>query len=207
MNTEQLNEVNEVKPAPETQHYIIYFNKDDFILSVLTQSVLESSPQYKNPYFIAKIPMEVFQEPNHYKFTLNVVGEEKTFSYKEKTELELRLEELIDMAERYAYSSEVDGIYIGDDLIVFDEVLRDKLKDRLSNEEMLGNDTLTLYFNGKKYEGKVADYKKMLFAISIRSDKNFDNLQYHIHEMQKISDIETLNSYDYTSGYQPALRL
>ena len=61
-----------------------------------------------------------------------------------------------------------------------DKVTRTGLKFRLEAETELGQETTTLWHDGKSFELDLRSAIKILYALEIYASKCYDNTQYHL---------------------------
>lgn len=47
---------------------------------------------------------------------------------------------------------------------------------------------------------------KMLYALELYASECYDNTQYHKMMISELTDFNTINEYDYTTGYPEKLR-
>lgn len=191
--------------------YIIFKTIDNYHTALLTEEFAAA-----NAYFteqcahVEAVPEDIAADIDNYEASLLIEDDNKSVRYAKKVIPELTLQELKDQkikdAQAYSQSAEVDGCYVAGVLIVFTGSLRNKIASRLSNESAAGNEDVTLYFNGNEYRNKVALFKQMLLQLNLRADKNFDNLQKHIKKINKLTDKESVITYNHKAYYQEPLR-
>ena len=108
--------------------------------------------------------------------------------------------------QKYDSSSEVNCFYIGETPIWLDKATRSGLMLRFESELKLGDKHTTLWYNGIQYPLELAVALNMLYMIEKYASQCYDNTQYHLAEIAKLTTIEELQSYDYKSGYPEKLR-
>ena len=105
----------------------------------------------------------------------------------------------------YDASSEVNIFYINDTPIWLDKVTRTGLMLRFQSEASLGDEMTTLWHNGKQYQLPLSNAINMLYMIEKYASKCYDNTQYHLTEASKLTTVEEIENYDYTTGYPEKL--
>lgn len=63
-----------------------------------------------------------------------------------------------------------------------------------------------LWYNGVSFPLNLDYAMKMLHAIELYASKCYDNTQAHIASVNALVDLESINSYDYRTGYPEKLR-
>lgn len=107
---------------------------------------------------------------------------------------------------QYDSSEDVNGFYIGEVPMWLDKVTRVGLMLRFQSEKAIGSNTTSLWYDDVKYELNLDDAMNMLTALEIYASACYDNTQYHIAEVKKITNLEDLKNYDYKVGYPEKLR-
>ena len=64
----------------------------------------------------------------------------------------------------------------------------------------------TLWYNGVQFTLKLEEAVQMLYLIEIYASACYDNTQRHLANLDKLTTIEEIESYDYKSGYPEKLR-
>lgn len=106
---------------------------------------------------------------------------------------------------KYDSSKEVNCFYIGETPIWLDKATRSGLMLRFESELKLGDKHTTLWYNGIQYPLELTVALNMLYMIEKYASQCYDNTQYHLAEIAKLTTIEELQSYDYKSGYPDKL--
>ena len=70
----------------------------------------------------------------------------------------------------------------------------------------IGSNTTSLWYNDVKYELSLDNAMNMLTALEIYASACYDNTQYHISEVKKMTNVEDLKNYNYRIGYPEKLR-
>jgi hypothetical protein len=106
----------------------------------------------------------------------------------------------------YDSSDEVNCFYMEDQKMWLDKATRVGLKLRFETELADGETNTTLWYEGTPYKLPLENAVKMLYAIEKYASKCYDNTQMHIAYVNIMEDIETIESYDYRTGYPEKLR-
>lgn len=107
---------------------------------------------------------------------------------------------------QYDSSSNVNGFYMGDTHMWLDKATRVGLMLRFQSEKAIGSNTTSLWYNDVKYELSLDNAMNMLTALEIYASACYDNTQYHISEVKKLTNVEDLKNYNYRIGYPEKLR-
>lgn len=105
----------------------------------------------------------------------------------------------------YDSSISINEFFLGKTSIWLDKATRAGLKLRFEAEISLGKETTTLWYNNIQYSLELNKAIQMLLAIEVYASACYDNTQFHISEVAKLSTIEDLEAYDYTIGYPDKL--
>ena len=103
-------------------------------------------------------------------------------------------------------SSEVNEFYINEVPVWLDKNTRVGLKLRFESELAMGKTETSLWYNNVQFPLPITNAINMLFALELYASTCYDNTQYHISEINKLSTIEEIEQYDYTTGYPEKLR-
>lgn len=71
--------------------------------------------------------------------------------------------------------------------------------------KLLQQDTLSFYIGDNYLEVEVNNAERLLAALQLYADKCFIVTKQHKLAVQQLEDIESINNYDYTSGYPDKL--
>ena len=107
---------------------------------------------------------------------------------------------------RYDSSSEVNCFYINQTPIWLDKATRSGLMLRFESELKLGDAHTTLWYNGVQYPLELTAALNMLYMVEKYASQCYDNTQYHLAQIAKLTTIEEVQSYDYRTGYPDKLR-
>lgn len=123
---------------------------------------------------------------------------EKTIEYYKNTK--------INEIKSHDESSEVNEFYINEVPVWLDKNTRVGLKLRFESELAMGKTETSLWYNNVQFPLSITNAINMLFALELYASTCYDNTQYHISEINKLSTIEEIEQYDYTTGYPEKLR-
>lgn len=124
----------------------------------------------------------------------------------EKEILQRSIKQVLRKISAYDSSNHVNGFYIGNVHMWLDKATRVGLMLRFQSEKTIGSNTTSLWYDDVKYELNLDDAMNMLTALEIYASACYDNTQYHIAEVKKITNLEDLKNYDYTVGYPEKLK-
>lgn len=108
--------------------------------------------------------------------------------------------------QSYDISSEVNCFYMQDEPMWLDFENRSRLLLRFQAETAKGNETTTLWSNGKEYALPLVIAINMLYELEVYASKCYDNTQRHLATINALSTIDEVNNYDYKTGYPEKLR-
>lgn len=106
----------------------------------------------------------------------------------------------------YDSSDEVNTFYIKETPIWLDKATRAGLKLRFEAEVATEVEETTLWYNGAQFTLKLEKAVQILYLIEIYASACYDNTQRHLANLDKLTTIEEIESYDYKSGYPEKLR-
>ena len=101
----------------------------------------------------------------------------------------------------YDTSDSVNLFYIMGMPMWLDRFDRLNLMLRFETELQCGLETTSLWYNGMKFEFPVTTAREMLYAVERYASQCYDNTQMHLAQIDRITSIEELKDYDYTTGY------
>lgn len=113
---------------------------------------------------------------------------------------------LRNVIQSYDISSEVNCFYMQDEPMWLDFENRSRLLLRFQAETAKGNETTTLWSNGKEYALPLVIAINMLYELEVYASKCYDNTQRHLATINALSTIDEVNNYDYKTGYPEKLR-
>lgn len=107
--------------------------------------------------------------------------------------------------QAYDSSNEVNAFFIHGQEVWLDKATRAGLSLRFQAEQALGKETTTLWYGSTMYELPLYVAMQMLLAIEVYASECYDNTQRHLAEVEKLTTIEEIESYDYKVGYPEKL--
>lgn len=164
--------------------------------------------EYVTP--VIEIPEEVVVEDN--------IVEEETYSPLNNT-VEIPVPEVSDKAafvrarhklrntiQSYDTSKEVNCFYMQDEPMWLDFENRSRLLLRFQAETAKGNETTTLWSNGKEFSLPLSVAIDMLYELETYASKCYDNTQRHLANINTLETLEDVQNYDYKMGYPEKLK-
>lgn len=106
----------------------------------------------------------------------------------------------------YDSSCGVNVFFIGGLPVWLDKETRVGLALRFASEKGMGLTETTLWLNGMQFPFQLTLAEQLLGAIEVYASRSYDNTQRHLAEIQKLTKVSELVSYDYKSGYPEKLR-
>ena len=82
---------------------------------------------------------------------------------------------------------------------------RQQLATQISANEAAGRETMTRWFNGSSFTFPITVWKQMLVALEIYAGDALNVTETHKAAINELDTIETVDSYDYTTGYPTKL--
>lgn len=110
-----------------------------------------------------------------------------------------------DEITRYDSSEEVNAFYMQGERMWLDFEDRSRLLLRFQAEAAKGNETTTLWSNGKEYALPLSVAIDMLYDLETYASKCYDNTQRHLATVNGLQSKEEIESYDYRVGYPEKL--
>lgn len=120
--------------------------------------------------------------------------------------LQYEKDSIINEILAYDSSAEVNIFYVNNMPIWLDKATRSGLMLRFQAESKLGLTETSLWYNNVEFKLPTDIATQMLYALEVYASKCYDNTQYHIAEVSKITDIDKLNAYNYKTGYPSPLK-
>ncbi len=105
----------------------------------------------------------------------------------------------------YDKSHHVEDFTIGGIHLWLDSTMRSKVKENLETCQQLGEDYTTLRFDGKAFPITVTMGWQMYYSVLKYARDCWNVTESHLATISKITDIEELKAYDYTTGYPSKL--
>ena len=112
---------------------------------------------------------------------------------------------VISKINEYDKSSQVNCVTINGMHTWFDKATRVGLRNSTNVLKKLGNETTSLWVNNKEITMKCDQLTDMLDKLEIYALNCFDITSKHKRNVYKLSTIEEIENYDYTSGYPEKL--
>ena len=82
---------------------------------------------------------------------------------------------------------------------------RQQLATQISANEAAGRETMTRWFNGSSFTFPITVWKQMLVALEIYAGDALNVTETHKAAINELDTIETVDSYNYTTGYPTKL--
>lgn len=105
----------------------------------------------------------------------------------------------------YDSSSEVNCFYMQGKSMWLDKATRAGLMLRFQAEQVMGNESTTLWYGGEQYEIPLLGAFQMLYALEVYASQCYDNTQRHLDNIANLETIEEVEAYDYKEGYPEKL--
>lgn len=106
----------------------------------------------------------------------------------------------------YDSSNEVNVFFISGLPVWLDKETRVGLALRFASEKGMGMTSTALWLNGMQFPFQLELAEQLLGAIEVYASRSYDNTQRHLAEVQKLTSVNDLVSYNYKSGYPEKLR-
>lgn len=114
-----------------------------------------------------------------------------------------KLEEITD----YDTSSSVNSFTLNDEEVWLDKSTRVGLMNSTQIEKAAGNETTTLWFDGKSYTLSCDVAIQMLSALELYALKCYNVTAQHKANVMALTTKEEIETYDYKTGYPEKLNL
>lgn len=105
----------------------------------------------------------------------------------------------------YDSSSDVNCFYMQGKKMWLDKATRAGLMLRFQAEQVMGNESTTLWYGGEQYEIPLLGAFQMLYALEVYASQCYDNTQRHLANIANLETIEEVEAYDYKEGYPEKL--
>jgi hypothetical protein len=99
----------------------------------------------------------------------------------------------------------VNEFYINGMPVWLDKTTRVGLKLRFESEIAMGKEETSLWYNGVQFPLSLENAMQMLFAIEIYASACYDTTQYHLAQVNSLSEIEEVENYDFRANYPDKL--
>lgn len=138
----------------------------------------------------------------------------KEYGWEIYTVPELTSEEIVEQCKTkmlltikyFDESPEVNAFYINDIEVWLDKATRTGLMLRFQSEIALGDKETTLWYNDMEFKLPIDLAVQMLYALEKYASQCYDNTNRHLANIKKLTSVEEINNYDYTSGYPEKLK-
>lgn len=121
-------------------------------------------------------------------------------------QLENAKNQLIFDIEIYDSSQNVNIFYVNDMPMWLDKATRVGLRLRFESELEIGMQETILWYEDTPFPLQLDLAIQMLHAVELYASRCYDNTKQHIYNVKQLTDIESVNSYDYQTGYPEPLR-
>lgn len=105
----------------------------------------------------------------------------------------------------YDSSYDVNCFYMQGKPMWLDKATRAGLMLRFQAEQVMGNESTTLWYGGEQYEIPLLGAFQMLYALEVYASQCYDNTQRHLANIANLETIEEVEAYDYKEGYPEKL--
>ena len=143
---------------------------------------------FENGWEIYAEPTKDIEDPH--------ISEETIESVKNRKLLEI---------QKYDSSKEVNVFYVQGAPIWLDKATRSGLKLRFESESVMGLENTTLWYDGFKFALPLKEAIGMLYALEVYASVCYDNTQFHISNVEKMTDIDEIKRYNFRTGYPDKL--
>ena len=106
----------------------------------------------------------------------------------------------------YDKSKAVNYFYIGDVGLWLDKDIRVGLQLRFEAEIAKGKDDTTLWHEDMQFPLPLSSALQMLYALELYASECYDNTARHRANINALTTIEEVESYDFTTNYPEKLR-
>ena len=114
--------------------------------------------------------------------------------------------EVLNEIMQYDSSEHINVFYVNGINMWLDKATRVGLKLRFDAELESAKTETTLWYMGNSFLLNLDAATKMLNAIEVYASKCYDQTQYHLSEVNKLTSIEEIRNYDYKVGYPEKLQ-
>lgn len=111
----------------------------------------------------------------------------------------------IDEINMYDKSLAVESFSINGIDVWLDKANRTGLMLRFNSELALNKEMTTLWYEDQSFTLPLNMAIQMLYALEVYASECYDNTHYHISNVKKMTSIDEINLYDYTTGYPDKL--
>ena len=125
----------------------------------------------------------------------------------EKSELEKIKEKKLREINEYDTSDSVNSFLLNGDKFWLNKYTRVGLMNSLTIERAAGKEISTLWFGTIKFDINIDAAIQMLSALELYALKCYNKTAEHKQNVENLTDVENVKSYDYTIGYPDKLTL
>ena len=158
----------------------------------------------KNTIVIYKDDVQIIN-PTHETLIENGWVEYVTPTLTDEQKLDFAKQAKIDEINMYDKSIAIESFSVNSIDIWFDKSTRAGLKLRFESEIALNKEMTTLWYEDQSFTLPLNTAIQMLYALEVYASECYDNTHYHISNVKKMTSIDEINLYDYTTGYPDKL--
>lgn len=158
----------------------------------------------KNTIVIHKDGSQIINPPHELLIECGWV-EYVTPTLTDEQKLDFAKQAKIDEINMYDKSLAVESFSINGIDVWLDKATRAGLKLRFESEIALNKEMTTLWYEDKSFTLPLNAAIQMLYALEVYASECYDNTHYHISNVKKMTSIDEINLYDYTTGYPDKL--
>lgn len=132
--------------------------------------------------------------------------EEEPIDYEGLELLERAKEEKIKAITTYDKSQSVNAFYVGDMIAWLDRETRISLMNSTNIQKSVGMESTTLWLDNKSYTLPCDMVIQMLSALELYALNCYNVTAQHKANVLAMDEVESVNGYDFTTGYPDKLR-
>ena len=103
--------------------------------------------------------------------------------------------------EYYDVSEEVNGFFLGDNLVWLDKDTRTCLMNTLNSAELIGRDNINIWFSGMYVSLTITEARYMLAELEIYATDCYNVTETHKMQVLAMEDINEVENFDVTLDY------
>lgn len=182
-----------------------YLELEEMLDQELYNNLGETYSDYLNNYWVLLSDEQTAFKRNHPGASLREVWDMKLNPPYERTVEDAR-RELLRKIEQYNVSENVDSFIVNDQITTWFTVQeRLNYKQSIEAAKLLNIQALSFYIGDIKMNIAPDIAEQMLAMIQLYADQCFMVTKMHTLNVEKLSTIEEIDSYDYKSGYPERL--
>lgn len=182
-----------------------YLELEEMLDQELYNNLGETYSDYLNNYWVLLSDEQTEFKRNHPGASLREVWDMKLNPPYERTVEDAR-RELLRKIEQYNVSENVDSFIVNDQITTWFTVQeRLNYKQSIEAAKLLNIQALSFYIGDIKMDIAPDIAEQMLAMIQLYADQCFMVTKMHTLNVEKLSTIEEIDSYDYKSGYPERL--